>query len=243
MVFIHVLTECDDPTRPYSKHEYYYRPGFEFAGRIHTNLLLTCRLIYLETHLAPIALNEHVFWMRRGPPRSGISNNDNGHDAYFHKMTPQQRAASSGVGGARSAQADHCDSALRLVALGGPRASLRIAPPQQQWSAWIESIPQLEELELEFETIEPKKEQLEERVRVALGWKFPLKDGTTLVHNGEKPVQSLWAGTSRLAPGHGYGAWDADLRLQDEAALDRRFPLDLKMQVRKFKFVKESRLL
>ncbi|KAJ7906309.1 hypothetical protein B0H13DRAFT_2021100 [Mycena leptocephala] len=61
VVFRHVLKEYDDLARPFGKHEYYYRPGFEFAGRIDTNLLLTCRSVYLETHLAPIALNEHVF--------------------------------------------------------------------------------------------------------------------------------------------------------------------------------------
>ncbi|KAF8186949.1 hypothetical protein K438DRAFT_1429063, partial [Mycena galopus ATCC 62051] len=206
MVFIHALTEYDDRTRPYSKHEYYYRPGFEFAGRIDTNLLLTCRVIYLETYLAPIALNEHVFWMYRGP---GPFISDNRHNAYFHRMTPQQRAAVHCVRfftqlfwlERRKFQNWAVGLAVRKLTIvirhtdwwyWERHEPLRINPPHQGWAAWIESIPQLQELEFEFETIEPKKEQLEERVRVALGWKFPLGDGTTLVHDRAAPVKSMW---------------------------------------------------
>jgi hypothetical protein len=91
IVFRLVLKEYDDLTRPFGKHEYYYRPGFEFAGRIDTNLLLTCRSVYLETNLAPIALNEHVFWMYRAPP--GSFSERSSHNTYFQRITPQQRAA------------------------------------------------------------------------------------------------------------------------------------------------------
>jgi hypothetical protein len=99
----------------------------------------------------------------------------------------------------------------------------------------------LQELELEFETIEPKREELEQRVRVALGWKLPLKDGGELVHDGEAPARSSWVGTSRMSPqSHG---WALSGQQMDEAALDLKFPLDLKLHVRKFRFIKESRLL
>ncbi|KAJ7789926.1 hypothetical protein B0H14DRAFT_3502287 [Mycena olivaceomarginata] len=48
LIFIYALTEYDDHTRRYSKHSHYYRPGFEYAKSISTNLLLICRRVYLE---------------------------------------------------------------------------------------------------------------------------------------------------------------------------------------------------
>ncbi|KAJ6558084.1 hypothetical protein B0H19DRAFT_1149868 [Mycena capillaripes] len=108
---------------------------------------------------------------------------------------------------------------------------------QEGWGGWVGSMPRLQELEIEFETTEAKKQQLEEQVRIALGWKFILNDGDSLVHDGEPPTKSMWLGTSRVSLGQSL-APDGD-----EAALDLRFPLDLKLHVRKFKFVKESRLL
>ncbi|KAJ6558098.1 hypothetical protein B0H19DRAFT_128661 [Mycena capillaripes] len=253
IVFTFALTEYDDPDRPYSKHECYYRPGFEFAGRIDTSLLLTCRLVYLETHLAPVALNEHVFWMfpNRGPPGRSISNLD--HNMYFVRMTPQQRAAVGQVRfftqlcwlERRTAQTWPMGLAVRKLVITVRHADwwhwersepLRIDPPHEAWGKWVGTFPQLQELVLEFETIEAKREQLEERVRIALAWKFPLVDGSSLVHD-KAPLKSMWVGTSRMSPRLVEIAWDQP---QDEATLDLSFPMDLKLHVRKFKFVKES---
>ncbi|KAJ6588978.1 hypothetical protein B0H19DRAFT_226810 [Mycena capillaripes] len=240
IVFAYVLTEYDDPTHPYSNHEYYYHPGFEFAGRIDTNLLLTCRLVYLETHLAPIALNEHVFWMdpSSGPPRRSILNL--GHNMYFRRMSAQQRAAVRRVRffaqlswlERRKVQAWVAGLAVRKLTItirhsdwrywerGEP---LRMQSPQEGWGGWVGSFPQLQELELELESIESKREELEERVRIALKWKFPLKDGASLIHDGQQPIESTWFGTLRQGRG-----W---------ATLGSARSLDLELLAKKFKFV------
>ncbi|KAJ7089268.1 hypothetical protein B0H15DRAFT_840194 [Mycena belliarum] len=214
MVFQHALTEYDDPERPYSKHEYYFRPRMESAGKIDTNLLLTCRRIYLETHLAPVALNEHVFWMYRGPPGHFASDPGN----YLEWMTPEQRAAVRRM--RFVTQLFWLENRRPTVWPAGllvPKLAitirhsdwwgwknnepLRIEEPRDGWAGWIGSVPGLQELELELETSDVKREQLEERVRVALGWTFPLA-GThvSLVHDGEEPVKSMWLGTSRMRP-------------------------------------------
>ncbi|KAJ7906308.1 hypothetical protein B0H13DRAFT_2194282 [Mycena leptocephala] len=192
--------------------------------------------------------------MYRAPP--GSFSNRSSHK-YFQRMTPQQRAAVRQVRffaqlfwleGRRSRfQEWAAGLAIRKLVITIRHSDwwnwensvpLHIQPPAEGWAAWVGSIPELQELELEFETIEPKREELEERVRVALGWKFPLKDGGELVHDGEAPARSSWVGTSRMSPQtHGHQ--------MDEAALDLKFPLDLKLHVRKFRFImiKESRLL
>ncbi|KAJ7606658.1 hypothetical protein FB45DRAFT_1068339 [Roridomyces roridus] len=90
LVFAYALTEYDDPAGP-----------SQYTGRIDTALLLTCRLIYLETHSAPISLNEHTFWMldrtlpQGAEQKTGSSSSTPAadHNAYFTRMTLEQRSA------------------------------------------------------------------------------------------------------------------------------------------------------
>ncbi|KAK7059668.1 hypothetical protein R3P38DRAFT_2495918 [Favolaschia claudopus] len=258
LIFVFALTAYDDRSRPYSKHSCYYRPGFEYPTRIATDLLLSCRLIYLETHLAPVSLNEHAFCMERGP-----HNYIRDHTRYFEKMTVEQRAAVKQV--RFYTQLYWLEGRMKQewpVGLSIPKLvitvrhsdwwfwensePLRIDDPDQ-WGAWVGSIPGLRELEIEFETIDAKKEELEERVRVALGWKFPLKDGACLIHNGEEPVKSTWLGSSYMSPDN-YEYDDSDYSDDDIAAVDYEGSRDLKFSmtlvhhVRKFQFVVESRV-
>ncbi|KAJ7138422.1 hypothetical protein C8R43DRAFT_1019024, partial [Mycena crocata] len=230
MVFRHALTEYDDPARPYSKHEYYYRPGLEFAGKIDTNLLLTCRLIYLETHLAPVSLNEHVFWMYRAPQGRYVSDPT----GYLARMTHQQRAAVrrmrfyTQLYWLESRNAEEWFSGLSVSKLAitirhsdwwhwENGEDLRVEEPSEQWGAWVGSLPGLQELELELETLDAKREQLEERVRVALEWKFPLAKGGALIHDGAEAGKSMWQASSRMTPGHQYDDYaDDDIDWDDE---------------------------
>ncbi|KAJ6542612.1 hypothetical protein B0H19DRAFT_1171083 [Mycena capillaripes] len=104
------------------------------------------------------------------------------------------------------------------------------APQPQGWGGWVEGFPHLQELELEFENLARKRKELEKWIQIALKWKFPLKDGT-LIHDGQKPVESTWFGTSRLDPARSRATWGTNERSQ---------PLDLELLVIKFKSVKES---
>lgn len=73
---------------------------------------------------------------------------------------------------------------------GESGAPLSILTVQKAWGDWVVSFSELQELELEFETMEKKKEALEEQVGVALKWTFPFKDGTSLVRDGKEPLES-----------------------------------------------------
>jgi len=89
-IFQLALTEYDDTDHPYEQSAVYCRPDYRFRHRIDTDLLRTCRRIYLEAHLLPVAINEHVFWCYRGPPERRYSADP---QAYFETMTSQQRDA------------------------------------------------------------------------------------------------------------------------------------------------------
>ena len=66
-IFSLALTADDDKEKPYTPYSYYYRPGYLYSHKIHTNLLLTCRRIYLEARLLPLSIHEHTGWFFRGP--------------------------------------------------------------------------------------------------------------------------------------------------------------------------------
>jgi hypothetical protein len=93
-IFEFALTEYDDLRHPYDENTFYYRPGYHYRQRIDTALLRTCRLIYLEAHLIPIAINEHTFWCFRGPPHRLL---DARPQIYFPGMTPEQRIAAEHI--------------------------------------------------------------------------------------------------------------------------------------------------
>ncbi|KAJ7602890.1 hypothetical protein FB45DRAFT_173759 [Roridomyces roridus] len=244
LIFEYALTEYDDLTRPYDKDSFYYRPGFEFASKIDTSLLITCRLVYLETHLAPVSLNEHVFWMYRAPPERKHASDCN---AYFARLTVQQRGAVKRVRffaqmfwleGLRHQQWPEGLAIPRLTITirhtDWPNwetgAALRMAAPDAKGGdccgRWVASVPRLCMLELELESIEEKAEQFAERVRVAAGWKFAMSGEYSLVC-GEQPARATWMGTASHA------AVKRRRQLQSRGT----WPLDLKMNVRKLKFV------
>jgi len=82
------LTEFDDTSRPYERDTYYCRPGYRYTQSLDTNLLVTCRRVYAEAYLVPVAANEHVFWCYRGPP-----NTPSDYEAYFLRLSLKQRDA------------------------------------------------------------------------------------------------------------------------------------------------------
>ena len=69
-IFSIALTAYDDKSKPYQPQNWFYRPDWYFHRKISTTLLRTCKRIYLECHLLPLALNSHTFWVGagRGPP-------------------------------------------------------------------------------------------------------------------------------------------------------------------------------
>jgi len=69
LIFYFALEGYPDLNKPYSRHSFWYRPGYTHARKIATELLLTCRRLYLETDLLPVVHNEHIIW---GVERSRI---------------------------------------------------------------------------------------------------------------------------------------------------------------------------
>lgn len=266
LIFIYALTEYDDHTRRYRKHSHYYRPGFEYAKSISTNLLLICRRVYLETHLVPVSLNEHVFWMHQPPPYGKYASD---YGKYFGQMSRLQRGAVQSVRlffqtsllENKRAPLEDAEVGRWPAGLVVPKLTITIRhsdwnswesghalriedPDNTKWGGWIESVPGLQELELELETLEAKKDELEERVQAARRWTFPLANGACLVHDGAPPVQSVWLATAALAPPGVRRVLARNNRKIFDPAVeeghDASYPLNLKLHVKRLAFKLES---
>lgn len=61
-IFEYALTAYPDPTRPYAGNQRYARPGVAGHPRIATELLGTCKAVYLETYQLPITLNPVIVY-------------------------------------------------------------------------------------------------------------------------------------------------------------------------------------
>ena len=82
-IYEYALLGYLDLDRPYDQHTFHYRPGYTHARAINTNLLLTCRRVYLEVGHLAVSLNEHLIYQPtdHGPP---------GHRPY---LLPHSKAA------------------------------------------------------------------------------------------------------------------------------------------------------
>lgn len=62
------------------------------------------------------------------------------------------------------------------------------------WGLAFKNLAGLKELEMELETFEYKKDELDEIVRHAVGWRFPMGEGRVLSAVGEKVGVRRWRG-------------------------------------------------
>ena len=237
-IFYYAVLAYPDPTRPYSQHSFWYRPGYTHARAITVNLLLTCRRVYLETDLLPVVHNEHIIW---GVEKSRIppgSTNYLLHDRHLklsqrnavrfvHLFTQQfwledwknqwhAFTTSWPEGGPERIRITirHTDWWYNLLGENSPlaldpkrkgRARVGDWVPDDQpyesgsWGSRFTNLAGLEKFEMELETIEAKRNQLDTIVEKARTWRFPLKGGNVLVMDEEENIdKSAWMGSKHF---------------------------------------------
>jgi hypothetical protein len=168
-IFRLALLSYYDPNQPpYPLNEYYARPGYLSPRRIDTSLLVTYRLIYLETRLVPIIYNEHVVWCYRGPPNALHP------EQRFERMTPEQKAAISDVH--LFTQMCWLEGTTNFFPKDIRPRHLKITIRHSDWWNWednvvlkmksvvclkpLRQLVSLEEFEMEMEVIERDKDQV-----------------------------------------------------------------------------------
>ena len=68
IIWAFAASSVEDKDNKYSTNEYYYRPGHTARFKTYTDLLLTCRRVWLEAHAYPMLQAEHCFWYYRAAP-------------------------------------------------------------------------------------------------------------------------------------------------------------------------------
>jgi len=223
-IFLLALSSYDDKSRPYPYDAYHSRPGYRYSQRIDTNLLATCRRIYLETYLVPVAVNEHVFWCYRGP-----TNSEDDPKAYFGRLTEEQKDAVTNVHfftemfWLEGSFPNLCavkwmrPRSIKLTIrhsnwwFWGNNAKLRL---EEGWGRMLKKLMGLEELELKLEIIERDKDQVLPKPRFVIvvtcvnglqmdaiaarmaELQFDLHDGRILSTAGTNIRSHRWVGPS-----------------------------------------------
>ncbi|KAI9704609.1 MAG: hypothetical protein M1820_005522 [Bogoriella megaspora] len=67
-IYSWALLSSEDTSQTYDEDSYWFRPGFRAPLKARSDLLRTCRLIYLEAQAFLMSEAEHAFWFDRGPP-------------------------------------------------------------------------------------------------------------------------------------------------------------------------------
>ena len=193
--------------------------------RIDTALLRTCRRIYREARFVPLQNYVHVQWCDDyyTDPYATVSRERNleGIKALYpwlsslHLFTLQywlewNRLAVFGNPRLRNLKITirHYDWTL-LTDRGpleldakqeGPAEAIHYRKAsddfdQDSWGRQFLSLKRLETFELELETIEARRNELDGIIERAKSWRFPLRDGNVLALNPARNRKTAWRGT------------------------------------------------
>ncbi|KAF4301105.1 hypothetical protein GTA08_BOTSDO10603 [Botryosphaeria dothidea] len=203
-IFTLAVSQHLDLSRPYPRNSWYYRPGYTHAFRTYTDLLASCRLAYWETNAIPLSTATLPVWEDRGPP-----------DApkwKFAEFTARNTTLLNHVHFFVRRPNGHWYTPLPQFR---PRR-ITVTIRHTSWYGWPNDKPLmvldtwrsglctpnvkfpscLEELVIEFETLQRKKDQLDKIINTkAKNWSFNLEDGAVLSPSSP-PKYSTWTGAA-----------------------------------------------
>ncbi|ORY69795.1 uncharacterized protein BCR38DRAFT_420098 [Pseudomassariella vexata] len=66
-IFEYAFIPDDDFTKPYPVDRFYSRPGHRYHPKTNLALLQTCKRVFQEARVLPVACATHTFWLFKGP--------------------------------------------------------------------------------------------------------------------------------------------------------------------------------
>ncbi|KAJ5081140.1 hypothetical protein N7456_013378 [Penicillium angulare] len=217
-IFSHALTSAPDKTRPIDQDAYCTRPGYETLSRTYTELLRTCKRIYMEAWFMPFLLSEHPFymaWQNRSPKRvMSVSKMQKCLDLIYERHGKVEGGAvrifaqlwalegtsdCSGVLSMKNFYPKTITITIRYTDtwMWESNDALHIAGA---WGGRLEIPSSVTRFNIDFESIERRKDEVDCIVQgFATRWSFRRRDGVKLVADGDKSISvSRWTGSSTL---------------------------------------------
>ena len=219
LIFELTLAEYVDEQKPFEKNTHYCRPESRYAGRrTDTALLSTCQLVYGETYMIQRQDYVHVDWcyvpnrfpLQTGMKRKFCSWMTSLHifaDQYWLESASWREYAKKHTDAIRNVKITirYCDWATGDTPMLDAKQEGAVLPApyrsaaddfhKQSWGRQFVFFKALEKLELELEIIERYREENDETVTRAVGWRFPLHGAKVLVCKPEKTTKTGWYGT------------------------------------------------
>ncbi|KAH8834393.1 hypothetical protein DL96DRAFT_1580400 [Flagelloscypha sp. PMI_526] len=206
-IFTFALRGYYDRTQTYRDDGHIKRPYYQHPILIDLSLLQTCRLIYLETHLLAVSVQEPTFWCENGPDREGFSSE--APEAFFERLTREQRKAVHTVRLFTQMwwlEGEEFASLCKNEAFRPHR--LKIIIRHSDWWYWeddnplnlvrvwgnhLRNVRGLREVVLELETISRERSKLFAIAHTAQSWVFPASGDRRF-----SPVQTPLKSTKRM---------------------------------------------
>ena len=224
-IFNLALTAYPGKQVPYDKRAWHCRPGFRYADvRIDTALLRTCRRVYGEARLVLQQNYVHVQWCgnldfepHTTIPRYNPEVIKAVHPwlTSLHLFTSQYWLECESLVVCRHPRIRnlkitirHCDwtpwTDHGPLTLDAKQESFSEAEnfckasdgfDRKSWGRQFLTYKRLKKFELELETIEERRNELDGIIERAKLWRFPLRDGNVLALNPARNRKTAWCGT------------------------------------------------
>ncbi|KAJ5190197.1 uncharacterized protein N7498_009182 [Penicillium cinerascens] len=216
-IFAFALASAPDTTQPIGQDEYCTRPGYETRHFCWTQLLRTCKRVYMEAWFMPFIWSEHTFYMARAErsPRRTMSVEKmqecldlihrrhgevhGGHVRLFAQLFMLENSRTfMGLFTMHHFHPTSVTITLRYTDTWeweGNRA-LHISG---KWCKWMVLPESVTSFKMDIESIERRKEEVDYIANEAAEkWHFKRTDGTNLLAQPSDISISQWTGSSIL---------------------------------------------
>lgn len=216
-IFARVLASAPDTTQPIGQDEYCTRPGYETRHRTWTQLLRTCKRIYMEAWFMPFSCSEHAFYMAREErsPRRKMSVKKmqecldlihrrhgevhGGHIRLFSQLFLLENSRDfMGLFAMRHFHPKTVTITLRYTDTWEWERN-RALHISGKWCKWMVLPASVTSFHLDIESIERRKDEVDYIANeAAKTWHFQRADDATLLARPSEVSTSRWTGSSIL---------------------------------------------
>ncbi|CDM37714.1 hypothetical protein DTO013E5_6252 [Penicillium roqueforti] len=216
-IFAYALTSAPDTRQRPERDGYCTRPGYETPHRTYTELLQTCRKVYMEAWFMPFICSEHAFWMassERVPERiitvekmqqcldlihDRHGEVQGGHIRVFPQLWCLEGTKDfNGIFAMRHFYPKSVTITIRYTDTWYWESNDELHI-EGEWGRWLVLPSSVTRFCIDIESIERRKDEVDYIAgEMADRWRFQRADGTNMVAARADTSVSRWTGSSML---------------------------------------------